>query len=153
MAGEGRRAGGEAERDHRCHFEAVRATVQLLFNAGREVAKARSRSRGSRGVPIIIRGREAQFRTRTNSNPDEGLREIESSLPLAARIEHAVFCLEDAVRNDCAGVCDRGPIGRDCCRCTAGIGCLCFGEVQNDDEQRRPDGRKAPKNCLRWGRR
>jgi hypothetical protein len=30
---------------------------------------------------------------------------------------------------------------------------LCFGEVQNDDEQRRPDGRKAPKNCLRWGRR
>jgi len=127
--------------------------VQLLFDAGLEVAKTRSRSGGSREVPIVVGGRETQFRARTNSNSNERLGEVESTLWLAACIEHAVFSLEHAVWNDGAGVCDCGPISRDRCRSTAGIGCLCFGERQDDDDQRRPDGRKVLKNYLHWGRR
>jgi len=48
MAGNGRRACREAERNDRCHFETVRSAVQLLFNTGLDVAKTRPRSGGSR---------------------------------------------------------------------------------------------------------
>ena len=67
--------------------------------------------------------------------------------PLIARIEHTVFGLEHLVWNDCAGVRDGGPIGRNRRRGTACTGRLCRGgwNGSSADEQRRPD-RTASEN-------
>src|ERR1700690_556163 len=148
MAGDSSRPYWQTERDDRGQFETVRSTAELLFNADRKVAKTRSWSGRSHGILVVIRSRETQFRAWSNSNSNERLGEIDSTAPLIARIEHAVFALEHPAWNDRAGVCDGGPISRNRRRSTTRIGRLCRGDWNDTstDEHSWPDHRTAPEN-------
>ena len=156
MAGDSSRPCRQAERDDRGQFEIIRSTAELLFNANCKIAETRSRSGRSHGVLVVIRSRETQFRAWSNSNSNECLGEIDSTVPLIARVEHAVFALEHPAWNDRAGICDGGPISRDRRRSTTRIGCLRRGDWNDAsaDEQSQPDHCTASENYdSRSGRR
>jgi hypothetical protein len=106
------RAGREAREGDGRHIKAAEG-AELLFRADGGVTEAGGHRRCRCEAVVIVRHRDAKLGSRQQSVADERLRQVHHGAVCEIGCEQAVLHLEAALRDDHAGIGDRGTIGGD----------------------------------------
>jgi hypothetical protein len=106
------RAGREAREGDGRHIKAAEG-AQLLFRADGGVTEAGGHRRCRCEAVVIVRHRDAKLGSRQQSVAEERLRQVHHSAVSEIGCEQAVLHLEATLRDDHAGIGDRGTIGGD----------------------------------------
>jgi hypothetical protein len=106
------RAGREAREGDGRHIKAAEG-AELLFRADGGVTEAGGHRRCRCEAVVIVGHRDAKLGSRQQSVADERLRQVHHGAVSEIGCEQAVLHLEAALRDDHAGIGDRGTIGGD----------------------------------------
>jgi hypothetical protein len=102
---------GQTQKKDGGEIETARQRTDLLLDADGDIAEAGSCASSVREIIEVIRDGETEFRFIEETVANESLGEVEDEVVLRVGNEKPVFELKPTLRNNDAGICDRGSVG------------------------------------------